>query len=131
MAGLRGPKSVQVSLNLPVLRINGTWEPNDDERKAAWELYVELVTRISVVPLGPDEGAAARGAVEPVLAAFGQPGGPGRPHGPAGRSAGGGRCACCSPARRYVSAEPMGALRDSHPRRYCKRVMEGRPSPTQ
>ena len=56
MARLRGPKSVQVSLNLPVLQISGTWEPNDDERKAAWELYVELVTRISVVPLGPDEG---------------------------------------------------------------------------
>jgi hypothetical protein len=56
MARLRGPKSVQVSLNLPVLQISGTWEPNDDERKAAWELYVELVTRISVVPLGPGEG---------------------------------------------------------------------------
>jgi len=56
MARLRAPKSVQVSLNLPVLQISGTWEPNDDERKAAWELYVELVTRISVVPLGPAEG---------------------------------------------------------------------------
>lgn len=56
MVRLRGPKSVQVGLNLPFLQINGTWEPNDDERKAAWELYVELVTRISVVPLGPDEG---------------------------------------------------------------------------
>jgi len=47
---------VQVGLNLHVLQISGTWEPNDDERKAAWELYVELVTRISVVPLGPGEG---------------------------------------------------------------------------
>lgn len=56
MARLHGPSSVQVSLNLPFLQISGTWEPNDDERKAAWELYVELVTRISVVPLGPEEG---------------------------------------------------------------------------
>jgi hypothetical protein len=56
MAKLRGPSSVQVGLNLPFLQISGTWEPNDDERKAAWELYVELVTRISVVPLGRDEG---------------------------------------------------------------------------
>ena len=56
VARLRGPKSVQVGLNLHVLQISGTWEPNDDERKAAWELYVELVTRISVVPLGPGEG---------------------------------------------------------------------------
>jgi hypothetical protein len=56
MGRLRGPKSVQVGLNLYFLQINGTWEPNDDERKAAWELYVELVTRIAVVPLGPEEG---------------------------------------------------------------------------
>jgi len=56
MARLRGPKSVQVGLNLHVLQISGTWEPNDDERKAAWELYVELVTRISVVTLEPGEG---------------------------------------------------------------------------
>lgn len=56
MPRIRGPKSVQVGLNLPFLQISGTWEPNDDERKAAWELHVELVTRISVVPLGSDEG---------------------------------------------------------------------------
>jgi hypothetical protein len=43
-------------LNLHILQITGTWEPNDDERMAAWELYVELVTRISVVPLKTDEG---------------------------------------------------------------------------
>jgi len=31
-------------------------EPNDTERRAAWELYVELLTRISVVPLAQREG---------------------------------------------------------------------------
>lgn len=56
MAKLRAPKSVQVGLNLPFLQVSGTWEPNDDERKAAWELHVELVTRISVVQLGAEEG---------------------------------------------------------------------------
>jgi len=56
MARLRGPKSVTVGLNLHFLQIGGTWEPNDDERKAAWELHVELVTRIAVVPLGTEEG---------------------------------------------------------------------------
>jgi hypothetical protein len=56
MARLRRPSSVQVSLNLHVLQISGTWEPNDVEGKAAWELYVELVTRIAVVPLGAHEG---------------------------------------------------------------------------
>ncbi|MBB4924259.1 hypothetical protein [Kitasatospora kifunensis] len=36
--------------------ISGVWEPVDAERRAAWELYVELVTRIAVVDLNPDEG---------------------------------------------------------------------------
>lgn len=53
---VRAPKSVEVKLNLRVLEIAGTWEPNDTERRAAWELYVELVTRVSVVPLREDEG---------------------------------------------------------------------------
>ena len=56
MARVRGPKSVQAGLNLHFLQISGTWEPNDDERKAAWELHVELVTRIAVVPLGTNDG---------------------------------------------------------------------------
>ncbi|MEU3917850.1 hypothetical protein [Streptomyces sp. NPDC029004] len=45
-----------MKLNLRILEISGTWEPNDAERRAAWELYVELVTRISVVPLRAEEG---------------------------------------------------------------------------
>jgi hypothetical protein len=56
MARLRGPRSVQVGLNLHILQISGTWEPNDDERRAAWELHIELVTRIAVVPLSAGEG---------------------------------------------------------------------------
>jgi hypothetical protein len=32
------------------------WEPDPTQRKAAWELYVELVTRISTQPLDMDEG---------------------------------------------------------------------------
>ncbi|MGV9246719.1 hypothetical protein [Streptomyces sp. NPDC003710] len=35
---VRAPKSVDVKLNLRVLEISGTWEPNDAERRAAWEL---------------------------------------------------------------------------------------------
>lgn len=53
---VRAPKSVNVRLNLHVLEISGTWEPNDVERRAAWELYVELVTRVSAVPLQADLG---------------------------------------------------------------------------
>lgn len=32
------------------------WEPDPTQRRAAWELYVELVTRISTQPLDMDEG---------------------------------------------------------------------------
>jgi hypothetical protein len=53
---VRAPKSVQVKLNLKIFEVSGTWEPNDAERRAAWELYTELITRIAVVPLRPGEG---------------------------------------------------------------------------
>ena len=43
-------------MNLGVFKIGGTWKPDETERKAAWEMYVELVTRISVQKLRPDEG---------------------------------------------------------------------------
>lgn len=52
-----GIKSVKVALNFGVASLEGVWEPNALERKAAWELYVELVTRIGVVPLDPEQGA--------------------------------------------------------------------------
>jgi hypothetical protein len=47
-----------VSLNLPfgLGGVEQTWEPDDNERKAAWELYVELVTRIATVPLEQGTG---------------------------------------------------------------------------
>lgn len=49
--------SVKVSLKLPYIGgIEGTWKPDKSERRAAWEMYVELITRISVVELRPDEG---------------------------------------------------------------------------
>jgi hypothetical protein len=47
----------KVSLNLPYIGgIEGTWEPDKSERDAAWEMYVEIITRISVAELQPDEG---------------------------------------------------------------------------
>ncbi len=53
---MQAPQSVQVELDLKVLKIAGTWEPNEVERRAAWELYVELLTRVAVVPLRETEG---------------------------------------------------------------------------
>lgn len=50
-------KSIEVYLNVPLLGgVKGTWVPSDDERLAAWELYIELVTRISVVKLETGQG---------------------------------------------------------------------------
>lgn len=50
-------KNVKVNLTLPFIgSVEGTWEPDENERNAAWDLYVELITRISVVELKPDEG---------------------------------------------------------------------------
>jgi hypothetical protein len=50
-------KKISVELGLPYIgKISGDWEPDQKEREAAWELYVELITRVSVVNLGPDEG---------------------------------------------------------------------------
>lgn len=49
--------SVKVSLKLPFIgAVEGTWEPDESERNASWEMYVELVTRISVTELQPGEG---------------------------------------------------------------------------
>jgi hypothetical protein len=66
---MRGPKSVEVKLDLKIFSIGGTWEPNDVERRAAWEIYVELITRISVVPL---RDGIAREALTSLHAIFAQ-----------------------------------------------------------
>jgi hypothetical protein len=55
---MAAPKNVTVRLKLPLIgEIEGTWEPVENERMAAWELYVELITRISVAELKPCEGS--------------------------------------------------------------------------
>ena len=48
--------SFTIALKTPFGEIHGNWKPDRKERDAAWEMYVELVTRISVVELKPDEG---------------------------------------------------------------------------
>lgn len=46
----------RVSVSLPFGLGAAEWEADPTARKAAWSLYVELVTRISVQPLGEEEG---------------------------------------------------------------------------
>lgn len=65
------PAQVSVKLSIPLFgEINGVWEPDDAERHAAWELYVELITRVTVVDIRPDEGLL-REALTSVYTLFG------------------------------------------------------------
>lgn len=49
-------QDVKLSVKLPFVGVEGTWAPDKSEQEAAWEMYVELITRISVAPLAPEEG---------------------------------------------------------------------------
>jgi hypothetical protein len=53
-----GPTAVEVSINLPfgLAGIRGSWRPDRSERSAAWDLYVELVTRTTGAELGGGHG---------------------------------------------------------------------------
>jgi hypothetical protein len=53
---VRDLSSIEVNLKLPFISIKGTWIPNNKEQNAAWEMYVELITRISVAELKTDDG---------------------------------------------------------------------------
>ena len=41
---------------LPSFNIEGEWQFDQKEKEAAWELYIELATRITTQELAPDEG---------------------------------------------------------------------------
>ncbi|MFE6919387.1 hypothetical protein, partial [Streptomyces rubiginosohelvolus] len=59
IGGCMRPKRLNAKTTIPFLReIGGGREPDDFEQRAAWRLYVELVTRASAVPLREDEGSA-------------------------------------------------------------------------
>ena len=45
-----------IAVNLPFLSLESNWEVDETQRNAAWELYVELVTRVTVQKLKEDEG---------------------------------------------------------------------------
>lgn len=49
-------RNIKVKIKTPFLDIEGAWEADENEQLAAWELYVELVTRIAVQGLMPGEG---------------------------------------------------------------------------
>jgi hypothetical protein len=61
--------SVNVDLRLGPISLGGTWEPDEAEVEAAWEMYIELATRISTQPLREDEGVL-REALESLYQLF-------------------------------------------------------------
>ena len=66
------PKLVNVKLDLKLPGIGGiagTWEPDESEVRAAWELYVEMVTR---TPLGgfSSQDGSLREALDSIYSLF-------------------------------------------------------------
>jgi hypothetical protein len=49
-------KLKKVTVSIPFGMGSAEWEADSTERKAAWSLYVELVTRIAVQPLDVEHG---------------------------------------------------------------------------
>jgi hypothetical protein len=51
-------KKITVAFEFPLspIKLSADWEPGEQEREAAWEMYVELVTRVAVVELPTDRG---------------------------------------------------------------------------
>ena len=45
------------------------WKPSEPDKKAAWELYIELLTRITTQPIGENDGDE-KAALESVYSLF-------------------------------------------------------------
>ncbi|MEH2102831.1 MAG: hypothetical protein V7K76_24415 [Nostoc sp.] len=60
----------KVSVSLPFGIGSAEWDADPTERRAAWSLYIELVTRIAVQPLETDQGLL-REALNSLYSLFG------------------------------------------------------------
>jgi len=58
------------SLKITAPFLEMEWSPKDEDRDAAWELYVELLTRITTQPLASEHGDEAT-ALESIHRVFG------------------------------------------------------------
>lgn len=65
-----GAKLKKVSVSLPFGIGSAEWQADPTERRAAWSLYIELVTRIAVQPLESSEGLL-REALNSLYSLFG------------------------------------------------------------
>lgn len=110
------PKKIDIKVNIPGLNISGTWEVDDTQRKAAWELYVELVTRISIQELGPNQGLL-REALTSLYNLFGETRKILRAYGPdIGKPLSTGKLSCGSIALEILNSGLRPVLSEWHPR---------------
>lgn len=58
------------SLRISAPFLNMEWQPQDADKSAAWELYIELLTRITTQPLPPEHGVE-KTALDSVFSLFG------------------------------------------------------------
>ena len=56
-----------LKVKTPVMEME--WQPSDPDKNAAWDLYIELLTRITTQPL-PDEDGIEKTALDSVYALF-------------------------------------------------------------
>lgn len=60
-------KLTGLRINAPFMEME--WKPSDPDKAAAWDLYVELLTRITTQPL-PDEDGVEQTALDSIHALF-------------------------------------------------------------
>lgn len=48
------------SLKITTPFLEASWSPNDADRTAAWDMYIELITRVTTQQLLPEQGDEAR-----------------------------------------------------------------------
>jgi hypothetical protein len=58
------------SLKISVPFLEMEWAPRDEDRAAAWEMYIELLTRVTTQNLAPNDGDEAT-ALESIYSLFG------------------------------------------------------------
>lgn len=66
------PRLTNIRINFKVPGfggISGTWEPDESEIKAAWELYVEMATRTPLGGVSP-QGGSVREALNSIYSLF-------------------------------------------------------------
>lgn len=108
--------TVDVSLGLPGASLSGSWQPDDAERTASWELLVELSTRVTAVDLA-DEDGTSREALSSLFGLFDTTRDIMRRHGPGvARSSGTGNLSFGIIAVRVLNDVLRPVLSEWHPR---------------